>query len=155
MTIWYLLFSSFSIFSMPLTTNRYAPHTGLQQVCALYRKKSTVHYIPYPIGYIFKIPTALPMPKDGRRGMRLSLGVIIHFHYIKSGASLVVQWLRIHLTVQGFNPWSRKIPHASRQLSPCALEPAGHNSWAHALQLLKSMCLEPALCNKGSHCSKE
>ena len=41
MTIWYLLFSSFlSIFSMPLTTNRYAPHTGLQQVCALYRKKA-------------------------------------------------------------------------------------------------------------------
>ena len=33
--------------------------------------------------------------------------------------SLVVQWLRIHLPMQGheFNPWSRKIPHAMGQLS--------------------------------------
>ena len=35
------------------------------------------------------------------------------------GASLVMQWLRIHLPVQGhrFEPWSRKIPHAAEQLS--------------------------------------
>ena len=32
-----------------------------------------------------------------------------------SGASLVVQWLRIRL---GFEPWSGKIPHAAEQLSP-------------------------------------
>ena len=43
-------------------------------------------------------------------------------------ASLVAQWLRIHLPMQGhgFEPWSRKIPHAAEQLSPCATttEPA-------------------------------
>ena len=35
------------------------------------------------------------------------------------GTSLVVQWLRIHLPVQGmgFNPWFWKIPHATEQLS--------------------------------------
>ncbi|XP_054938617.1 MAP kinase-activated protein kinase 3 isoform X14 [Physeter macrocephalus] len=44
------------------------------------------------------------------------------------GASLVAQWLRIRLPMQGhgFNPWSGKIPHAVEQLSPCAttMEPA-------------------------------
>ena len=44
------------------------------------------------------------------------------------GTSLVVQWLRILLPMQGtqFEPWSRKIPHAVEQLSLCATttEPA-------------------------------
>ena len=33
----------------------------------------------------------------------------------------VVQWLRIHCQCRwhGFSPWSRKIPHAVEQLSPC------------------------------------
>ena len=37
-------------------------------------------------------------------------------------ASLVAQWLRIHLPSRGpgFEPWSGKIPHAAEQLSPCA-----------------------------------
>lgn len=42
------------------------------------------------------------------------------------GTSLVVYWLRIQLPLcrgQGFSHWSRKIPHAARQLSLCALEP--------------------------------
>ena len=30
-----------------------------------------------------------------------------------------VQWLRIHLLMQGCSPWFGKIPHASGQLSPC------------------------------------
>ena len=36
--------------------------------------------------------------------------------------SLVVQWLRIHLPMQGtwFNPQSGKTPHAVEQLSQCA-----------------------------------
>ena len=36
-------------------------------------------------------------------------------------ASLVAQWLRIFLPMQGhgFKPWSEKIPHAVEQLSPC------------------------------------
>ena len=37
------------------------------------------------------------------------------------GASLVVQWLRICLTMQGTRvPWSGKIPRAAEQLSPCS-----------------------------------
>ena len=37
------------------------------------------------------------------------------------GASLVVQWLRIACQCRGheFEPWSRKIPYAAEQLSPC------------------------------------
>ena len=40
-------------------------------------------------------------------------------------ASLVAQWLRIHLAMQGtwvhwFSPWSGKSLHAAGQLSPCA-----------------------------------
>ena len=40
----------------------------------------------------------------------------------KLRASLVAQWLRIRLPMQGtwFDPWSGKIPHAMEQLSPCA-----------------------------------
>ena len=45
-----------------------------------------------------------------------------------TGASLVVQWLRIACQCRGhgFEPWSGKIPHATEQLSPCATttEPA-------------------------------
>ena len=38
-----------------------------------------------------------------------------------TGTSLVAQWLRIYLPMQGhrFKPWSGKIPHATEQLSPC------------------------------------
>ena len=46
-------------------------------------------------------------------------------------ASLVAQWLRIRLPMQGhgFDTWSGKIPHAAEQLSPCitTTEPASHN----------------------------
>ena len=41
------------------------------------------------------------------------------------GLFLVVRWLRIHLSMQGIrsnqglDPWSRKIPYAAEQLSPC------------------------------------
>ena len=33
----------------------------------------------------------------------------------------------------------------------CALEPVSHNYWASEPQLLKSIPLEPVLCNKRSH----
>ena len=63
---------------------------------------------------------------------------------INNWASIVDQWLRILLPMQGheFDPWSRKIPHATRQLSP----------WASAAG---PMCLESELCNKRSHCNKK
>ena len=47
------------------------------------------------------------------------------------GTSLVSQWLRIHLRIQGhrFDPWSGKIPHAAEQLSWCTTttKPAHYN----------------------------
>ena len=37
----------------------------------------------------------------------------------------------------------------------CILEPVSHNCWARVPQLLKSMCLEPVLRNKRSHCNEK
>ena len=73
---------------------------------------------------------------------------------VKGWTSLVAQWLRIRLSMQGTRVQylARKIPHAAEQLSPCAwawaLEPTCHNYWAHVLQLLKPARLEPMLCNE-------
>ena len=51
----------------------------------------------------------------------------------------VVQWLRIHLPVQGqFDPWSRKITHAAEQLSPQAAITEASQSGACTLQQEKS-----------------
>ena len=90
-----------------------------------------------------------------------------------SGTSLMAQWLRIRLPVQG--TWVQSLvwenPTCSGANKPvhhnywaCALVPASHNYWAHApqllkpahsrahmLQLLKPACLEPMLCNRRSH----
>ena len=50
------------------------------------------------------------------------------------GASLVAQWLRIHLPMQGTRVRAlvRKIPRAAEQLSPCATatEPTSHSYWS-------------------------
>ena len=75
------------------------------------------------------------------------------------GTSLVAQWLRICLPMQG--TWVRALvwegPTCCRATKPvrhnywaCALEPASHNYWAHVPQLLKPTRLEPVLCNKRS-----
>ena len=77
-----------------------------------------------------------------------------------TGTSLVAQWLRIHLPMQGI--WVRALvwedPTCHVAAKPtrhtywaCALEPASHNYWARVPELLKSVCLEPMLCNKRSH----
>ena len=51
----------------------------------------------------------------------------------------VVQWLRIHLPMQGqFDPWSRKIPHAAERLSRRAAITEASQSGACALQQEKS-----------------
>ena len=56
----------------------------------------------------------------------------------------------------GFDPWSRKTPHASKQLSPwaCALEPGGHSYQAACCNYWSPSTLEPVLCNERSHCSE-
>ena len=80
------------------------------------------------------------------------------------GASLVAQWLRIHLPVQGTQVQAlvREDPTCHGATKPVhhnywawALEPAIHNCWAHKPQLLKPTCLEPVLHNKRSHCSEK
>ena len=82
----------------------------------------------------------------------------------KNRASLVAQWLRIHLPMQGTRVRAlvREDPTCRGAAKPvhhnywaCALEPACHNYWAHALQLLKPTHLEPMLRNKRSHCNEK
>ena len=64
------------------------------------------------------------------------------------GTSLVVQWLRIGLPMQG--TWVRSL---GQENPTCrgATKPVHHNYWAHVPQLLKTMHLDPVLCNKRSH----
>ena len=76
------------------------------------------------------------------------------------GVSLVVQWLRTCLPMQG--TWVRALvredPTCCGAAGPLchscwawALEPMSHNYWVHVLQLLKPACLESVLHNKRSH----
>ena len=70
-----------------------------------------------------------------------------------SWASLVVQRLRIHLSMQGVWVWSlvQEDPACCGATKlvchtywVCALEPTSRNSWAHVLQTLKPAC--PRAC---------
>ena len=83
--------------------------------------------------------------------MKIILG---WFYYVKKifrvykkipGTSLVVQWLRIHLPMQG-----TRVQALVREDPTCrgAAKPASHNYWAGVPQLLQPTCLEPVLCNK-------
>ena len=76
-----------------------------------------------------------------------------------SRASLVPQWLRIHLPTQG--TWVRTLvwedstcrgatKPVHHNYWACALEPASHNYWTRMPQLL-----EPVLHNKRSHCKEK
>ena len=49
-----------------------------------------------------------------------------------TGFPLVVQWLRICLTMQGtqLDLWSGKIPFAMEQVSPCAINYCTHMLWS-------------------------
>ena len=97
---------------------------------------------------------------------RRSTSPIIREMQIKATmrASLVAQWLRICLPMQGTRVWAllREDPTCRRATKPvrhnywaCALEPASHNYWARVPQLLKPTRLEPMLCNKRSHCNEK
>ena len=63
-------------------------------------------------------------------------------------ASLVVQWLRIHLPIQGTWVWAL-VPEDPTCHG--ATKPVRHNYWACVPQLLKPVHLEPVLRNKRSH----
>ena len=75
-------------------------------------------------------------------------------------ASLVRQWLRICLPMQGTRVRAlvQEDPTCRGATKPvhhnywaCALEPVSHNYWVRVPQLLKPMRLQPMLCNKRSH----
>ena len=115
----------------------------------------------------------------------LSFYIVAHFsrglltrenRKITSGTSLVAQWLRIHLPMQGtwvrslvwedptccgatkplcHNYWACALEPTSHNYWACALEPTSHNYWACTPQLLKPMRLEPMLSNKRSHCNEK
>ena len=74
-----------------------------------------------------------------------------------NGSSLVVQWLRTRLPMQGTRVQAlvQEDPTCHGATKPvrhnywaCALEPVSHNYWAHVPQLLKPARLEPVLRNE-------
>ena len=98
------------------------------------------------------------------RGPGLNCLHILYTRISLAGASLVAQWLRIHLPMQGtpVRALVREDPTCRGATKPVrhnywawALEPASHNYWACVSQLLKPTCLEPVLHNKRSHCNKK
>ena len=120
-----------------------------------------IHFIHIYLVYIILIPTYESWKyKKKKLALKKSLG-----------ASLVAQWLRILLPVQGTrvralvqeDPTCRGATKPMRHnYWACALEPTRHNYWARVPQLLKPTCLEPELRNKRSHrnekpthCNKE
>ena len=77
--------------------------------------------------------------------------------YTVCGASLLAQWLRSRLPMQGTQVQAlvQEDPTCHGATKPmrhnywaCALEPTSHNYWARVPQLLKPMRLGPVLCNK-------
>ena len=62
--------------------------------------------------------------------------------------SLVAQWLRIRLPMQG--TWVQALGWEDPTCRGAA-KPVRHNYWARVLQLLKPVHLEPVLRNKRSH----
>ena len=74
------------------------------------------------------------------------------FKELYTGTSLVAQWLRIRLPMQG--TWVPSLvwedPTSSR-----ATKPLRHNYWARMPQILKPVHLEPMLHNERSHCNEK
>ena len=62
--------------------------------------------------------------------------------YIGFRTSLVAQWVRICLPMQGTQVWS--LIHEDSH-HPGATKPMGRNCWAHALEPACCTCLEPVL----------
>ena len=112
-----------------------------------------------------KILVDIPLRSDKQRLCQLPLLFKIILtnpvrYKSKRRASLVGQWLRICLPMQGTQVWAlvQEDPTCREATKPvchnywaCALEPASHNYWARVPQLPKPAWLEPALRNKRSH----
>ena len=66
----------------------------------------------------------------------------------RTGTSLVAQWLKICLPMQGTQV---RAPVREDPICHGAMKPVHHNCWAHVPQLLKPVHLKPVFCNKRSH----
>ena len=75
-------------------------------------------------------------------------GEVVPKEFSTFGASLVAQWLKIHLPMQG-----TRVRALFQEDATCrgATKPVHHNYWAWVPQLLKPAHLEPVLRNKRSH----
>ena len=110
---------------------------------------------------LFLAPICLhhhPLPTPGTQ-----LSILYLSAEVLSGTSLVAQWLRIHLPMQGTRVRAlvREDPTCHRAVKPvrrnywaCALEPVSCNYRGRGPQLLKPARLEPVL-HKRSHCSEK
>ena len=110
---------------------------------------------------IFK--NIIGIPEEEFRTMRIE-AITVHNWKRPPKTSLVAQWLRILLPMQGtqVSALVQKDPTCHGATKPvchnywvCALEPASHNYWACVPQLLKPVHLEPMLCDKRSHCNEK
>ena len=85
-------------------------------------------------------------PLTARRLVTSKSGDELKFQ--REGTSLVAQWFRIHLPMQG--TWVQTL--VQEDPTCCrATKPASHNYRTHVPQLLKPVRLEPVLRNKRSH----
>ena len=125
-------------------------------------------YLPYCQSQIFLFLSGQSLCSFWATFYFMLLSLCVRFFYLSSfskkkkncRASLVAQWLRICLPMQG--TWVRVLlredPTCCGATKPvrhnywaCTLEPASHNYWARMPQLLKPARLESVLCNKRSH----
>ena len=108
------------------------------------------------VGYGYLIPKLRALPiTPGSRNYLVEIRYLTLFQFKKwMRASLVVQWLRIRLPMQGTQVQSLvwEDPTCRGATKPmhhnhwaCTLEPASHNYWARVPQILKSALLEPVL----------
>ena len=142
----------------------YFSHVLLHMIYILYIIYDILYKYIYCI-YIYIVCLYTPnINVVERYTLRLGLFVVVLKNGIM-GTSLMAQWLRIRLPVQG--TWVRML--VQEDPACCrATKPTSHNYWAHVpqllkptssrvhvLQLLKPVHLEPMLCNKRSHCNEK
>ena len=114
-------------------------------------------WISYTYTYIpISPPSCISLPPSLSHPSRYLLNEWINrwllYFKLTIGTSLMAQWLRICLPMQG-----TRVQALVREDPTCrgATKPVHHNYWAHVLQLLKPVCLEPMLHNKRSHCNEK
>ena len=97
-----------------------------------------------------------PFPASATSGPKYMLFLVLKKEI---WTSLVAQWLRIRLPMQGTQVRTlvQEDPTCRGATKPvhhncwaCALDSRSHNYWDHVPQLMKPACLEPVLRNKRS-----